>query len=279
MIKRFLVHIPSERPVRSVVDGAISLAISHGAHLDAVSVGYETMSPGVALAGGAAVASITEFEQERALARANAALAVFEAEARNAGINYRCQALASVPFEAAPSLSAIARLRDLTIVSQPESQRATTYDNVMPQEVLFESGGPVLFVPYTHKGPLTAKRIGIAWNGSRVAARALRDAAPFLASAEAITIIGVNEDRRAPAEPSVSDVSAYLARYGVTIRIERIDADRGYIQPTILSIAADHSLDLLVMGGYGHSRLQERFLGGVTRDMLHSMTVPTLMSH
>ena len=279
MTKSFLVHIPSERPVRPVIDGAIALAISHGAHLDAVSVGYETVSVGVAFAGGAAVASITEFEQERALARANAALAVFEAEARNARISFRCQALASVPFEASPSLSALARLHDLTIVLQPDPQRITTYDNAMPQEMLFESGGPVLFIPYTHKGPLAAKRIGIAWNGSRLAARALRDAAPFLAGAEAITIIGINEDRHALAEPSVSDVSAYLARHGMTSQIERMEADRGDIQPMILSIAADHSLDFLVMGGYGHSRLQERILGGVTHDMLRAMTVPTLMSH
>jgi nucleotide-binding universal stress UspA family protein len=278
MLKNLLAHIPSERLLRPVVDSAISLAVSHAAHLDAISVGYVTTSVGFPRrAGGAAVAAVFEVERERALARANAALAVFEIEARNAGIAYNCEPMASIPAEAAASVNASARLHDLTIVLQPEPDR-NTFDNIMPQEILFESGGPVLFIPYTHKGPLVAKRIGIAWDGSRLAARALRDAAPFLARAEAVTIISINE-AQVPAEASAMAVSAYLARYGVTARLERMDADRADVQPTILSIAADDALDLIVMGGYGHSRLQERILGGVTRGMLQSMTVPTLMSH
>jgi len=278
MLTNLLVHIPSERLIRPVVDGAISLAVSHAAHLHAISVGYESTNVGPAVdVGGAAVAAVFEIERERALARANAALAVFQTEARNAGITYNCQAIASVPVEAAASVSASARLHDLTIVLQPEPDR-DTFDNIMPQEILFESGGPVLFIPYTHKGPLVAKRIGIAWDGSRLAARALRDAAPFLTRAQAITIISINEVQ-APAEASAKAVSAHLARYGVTVRIQQMDADRADIQPSILSIAADDGLDLIVMGAYGHSRLRERILGGVTRGMIRSMTVPTLMSH
>ena len=183
MLKNLLAHIPSERLLRPVVDSAISLAVSHAAHLDAISVGYVTTSVGFPVdAGGAAVAAVFEVERERALARANAALAVFEIEARNAGIAYNCEPMASIPAEAAASVNAAARLHDLTIVLQPEPDR-NTFDNIMPQEILFESGGPVLFIPYTHKGPLVAKRIGIAWDGSRLAARALRDAAPFLTRA------------------------------------------------------------------------------------------------
>ena len=218
-----------------------------------------------------------EIERERALARANAALAIFETEARNAGISYGLRALTDLPGEAAATVSASARLYDLTIVLQPKSDR-DTFDNTMPQEILFQSGGPVLFVPYTHKGPIEPRRIGIAWDGSRLAARAVRDAAPFLARAHAITIISINE-AEAPAEASAATLAAHLARHGLTAQIERSSADHADIQPTILSIAADAGLDLIVMGGYGHSRLQERILGGVTRGMLQSMTVPTLMSH
>ena len=278
MLKNLLVHIPSERPIRPVVDAAISLAVSHAARLRAISVGYETTNVALPIdAGGAAAAAVFEIERERALARANAALSIFEIEARNAGIAYDFQAMASVPADAAASVIALARLHDLTIVQQPEPERQT-FDNVMPQEMLFESGGPVLFVPYVHKGPLEANRIGIAWDGSRLAARALRDAEPFLARAQTITIISINEIR-APAEASAKAVSAHLARYGATVRIQQMEADRADIQPSILSIAADDGLDLIVMGGYGHSRLRERILGGVTRGMIQSMTVPTLMSH
>ena len=156
MLKHLLVHIPSERPIRPVVDGAVSLAMVCSAHLDAVSVGYETANVGLAVDGGAAVAAVFEIERERALARANAALAVFETEARNAGISYGLKALTDLPVEAAATVGASARLYDLTIVLQPEADR-DTYDNTMPQEILFQSGGPVLFIPTTHKGPSRAE--------------------------------------------------------------------------------------------------------------------------
>jgi len=278
MLKSLLVHIPSERHARPVLDGAISLAVSHKAHLEAISVGYETTNVGLTVdAGGAALAAVFEIERERALERANAALAIFETEARHAGIAWHCHALANVPVEAAASVGAAARLHDLAIVLQPEPE-LDTFDNTMPREILFESGGPVLFVPYTHNGPVDAKRVGIAWDGSRLAARALRDAAPFLTHAQAITIISINE-RQIAEEVSINALSAHLARRGLTPRVSRTNAGRTEIQASILSIAADEDLDLIVMGGYGHSRLQERVLGGVTRDMLQSMTVPTLMSH
>ena len=277
MLKNLLVHIPSERMMRPVVDGAISLAVSRKAHLDAISIGYETTNVGFAAeAGGAAVAAAFAIDHQNALRRADAALAVFEAEARNAGISYNLRALCGLPAEAAASIGALARLHDLTIVQQPEPEGSTS-DNTLPQEILFQSGGPVLFVPYIHKGPIVPKRIGIAWDGSRLAARALRDAAPFLSYAQAVTIISINTEE--PEEASATSLATHLARRGFAPRIERLTADRNDIQPTILSIAADNGLDLIVMGGYGHSRFQERLLGGVTRGMLQSMTVPTLMSH
>jgi nucleotide-binding universal stress UspA family protein len=277
MLRDLLVHIPSERPIRPVVDAAVSLAMTHAAHLDAVSFGFEYTNVNLAPDGGAAIAALLEIEQERALARANAALAVFEAEAGNAGINYGLQPLTGVPAEAAAAVSASARLYHLTIVLQPEPDR-DTFDNTIPQEILFQSGGPVLFIPYTHKGPFEPKHIGIAWDGSRLAARALRDAAPFLARAQTITIISVN-DADIPADVSVAALVAHLTMRALTAQVERMKADRADIQPTILSVAADTGLDMIVMGGYGHSRLSERILGGVTRGMLQSMTVPTLMSH
>jgi nucleotide-binding universal stress UspA family protein len=277
MLKNLLVHIPSERLIRPVVDGAVSLAMTRAAHLEAVSIGYETANVGLPFDGGAAVAAVFEVESERALARAEAALAVFETAARSAGITYGLKALTDIPAEAATTIGTAARLYDLTIVLQPEPDRAT-FDNSIPQEILFQSGGPVLFIPYTHKGPFEPRRIGIAWDGSRVAARALRDAAPFLERADAITIMCLNEEQ-VPTAASSTTLAAHLARHGLTVRIERMSADRSDIHPAILSMAADAGLDLIVMGGYGHSRLQERILGGVTRGMLQSMTVPTLMSH
>jgi nucleotide-binding universal stress UspA family protein len=277
MLKNLLVHIPSEGLIRPVVDAAVSLAVARAAHLDALSAGYEVANVGLAVEGGGAVASVLEIERERALARANAALAIFETEARNARITYGLQPLSGLPFEAARTVTASARLYDLTIVPQPDSDH-DSFDNILSQEILFQSGGPVLFVPHIHKGPFEPGRIAIAWDGSRLAARAVHDAASFLVRADAITIISINETPE-PAKASAAALAEHLARHGLTTQIERAHVDHAQVQPALLSIAADASVDLMVMGGYGHSRLQERILGGVTRSMLESMTVPTLMSH
>ena len=277
MFRNILVHIPSERPVRSVIDVAVALTISRRSHLDAVAIGYESMSAvGMVVEGGsAAVAAVMGVEQERAQERANAAISVFEVEARLAKIAYGTRTLAAIPAEAEETIGDLARLYDLTIVLQPDTSNAS-YDNVIPKGVLFNSGGPMLMVPYIHKGPLDAHHVGIAWDGSRLAARAVHDAMPFLMGAKAVTVIAVNEEA---GEASSDQLVSHLVRRGISARVQRLTADRANIQGTILSIAAESNIGLLVMGGYGHSRLHERILGGVTRDMFDSMTVPVLMSH
>ncbi len=277
MFRNILVHIPSERPARPVIDVAVALSIARRSHLDAVAVGYESMATigMVAEGGGAAVAAVMGDEEERALQRANAALAVFEIEAKLAKIAYGVRSFAGVPAEAGETIGTLARLYDMTIVPQPDSSKAS-YDNDIPKEILFNSGGPMLMVPYIHKGPLDAQHVGIAWDGSRLAARAWRDALPFLMGAKAVTVIAVNEQ---VGEASSDRLVSHLTRRGIAAKVQRLTADRGNIQGAILSIAAESNMGLLVMGGYGHSRLHERILGGVTRSMFDTMTVPVLMSH
>lgn len=277
MYKSLLVSIPTERSPQPVIDGAISLAARCQAQLDAVSVGYESSSLPLVAEGGAAVASIFEVEREKALERAQAALAVFAAEAKRAGVVHSIRAISALQGEAAAILGATARLYDLTVVSQPEFAR-DTFDNTLSQEILFQSGGPVLFMPYTFKGAFQAKRVGICWDGSRLAARAVHDAMPLLEQAQAITIITINA-ANVPADATAAHLVRYLAPLKVPTEIDSLKSEKANIQSSILSLAADESLNLLVMGGYGHSRLKETVFGGVTRDMLESMTVPTLMSH
>ncbi|MFB6416258.1 MULTISPECIES: universal stress protein [Bradyrhizobium] len=278
MYKDILVHIPTERPMRPAIEGSISLAARFNAHLDAVAVGYVATSAAYVMEGGAAVAAVFELERERAVERAEAALAVFGIEAANAGISYTCRAIGAIPADAAGALGEMARLHDLSVVLQPDPVQGS-FDNDVPREILFQAGGPVLLLPYTFHGAFEARRIGICWDGSRLAARAVHDAAPFLARADEIVIITINEASAVPDEASANSLAIHLGRRGLSTRTVGLSATRADIQPTILSLAADESLDLLVMGGYGHSRLQERVLGGVTRAMLEAMTVPTLMSH
>jgi nucleotide-binding universal stress UspA family protein len=276
MLKRILVHIPSEQEARPVIDGAVSFAAQQNAVLNAISVGYESTVVGFAIEGGTAVAAAYDIEHDRALARATAANELFEAEARLAGITSHAQSIVAMSVDAGPILGAAARLQDLTIVQQPNFDRES-YDNSVALDILMEAGGPVLFIPYTHRGKLPLSRIGIAWDGGRLAARAVRDAMPLLAKADSIQILSINEPEAATA--SAAALSEHLAQHGLQAKVERSSADGNGIQPALLSLAADCSLDLLVMGGYGHSRLQERIFGGVTRAMFRAMTVPTLMTH
>ena len=277
MFRNILVHIPSERPVRPVIEVAIALTMARRSHLDAVAIGYKSMG-GVGMlvgSGGAAIAAVVGAEQERAQERADAAISVFEVEAKLAEIAYGVRSFAAIPAEAGEAIGALARLYDMTIVLQPDSSKSS-YDNDIPEAVLFNSGGPMLMVPYIHKGPLDTHHVGIAWDGSRLAARALRDAMPFLMGAKAVTVIAVNEEA---GEASSDQLVGHLARRGIAARVQRLAVERGDVQAAILSIAAESNMGLLVMGGYGHSRLHERILGGVTRGMFESMTVPVLMSH
>lgn len=277
MYKNLLVHIPTERSPRPAIDGSISLAMSCGAHLDAVATGYESASVPFVAEGGAAVASIMEVEHGQALERAEAALRVFEVEAKAARIDYGTRVVAGTFGELVSTVGTIARLYDLTVVSQGEPDQ-DTFDNQLPQELLMQSGGPVLFMPYTFRGAFKPARIGICWNGSRLAARALRDAMPLLARADALVALTLN-DSDVPHDASATQLAKQMARAGLPIRTVSLPADRGHVQASLLSIAADEGLNLLVMGGYDHSRLQETVFGGVTREMFRSMTVPVLMSH
>jgi hypothetical protein len=250
MYRNLLVHIPTERSPRPAIDGSISLAMTCGAHLDAIAVGYESTNnvPFVA-EGGAAVAAVFEIERERAMERANAALAFFEVEAKAAKIGYRCRAMTGSFAEAADIVGANARLCELTIVSQPEPGQIL-FDNLLPPEILLQASGPVMVIPYTFRDALKFGRIGICWDGSRLAARALWDAMPLLSKANALTIITVNQ----PVSEEVSSdrLAQRLAGLGLPAKTISIESDHSNIQPTILSVAADEGLDLLVMGGYGH---------------------------
>jgi nucleotide-binding universal stress UspA family protein len=278
MFKNLLVNIPSEHSPRSVIDGAISLAARYQAQLDALSAGHEIANMPFLAEGGAAVATISKVEHAKALARAQAALAIFEAEAKRAGISYTCRAISELQAEAAAILGATARLYDLTVVAQPEFER-NSFDNTLAQEILFQSGGPVLFIPYIFRGAFQGSRVGICWDGSRLAARAVRDAMPLLEQAEAITILTINPASTVPADASAAHLMSHLSRLGARTKIADLTTNNTSIQSSILSLAADENLDLLVMGGYGHSRLRETVFGGVTREMLETMTIPTLMSH
>eukprot|EP01035_Chromulina_nebulosa_P003787 gene3787-5179_t len=137
----------------------------------------------------------------------------------------------------------------------------------------------MLLVPYIYRGPLKVDRALICWDGSSQAARAVHDALPFLARASAIDVVTVNAADAVADETSAATLVAHLERRGLRAGLQQSVAAPSNIHNAILSLAADLGSDFLVLGGYGHSRLRELILGGVTRGMLESLTIPALISH
>jgi nucleotide-binding universal stress UspA family protein len=119
----------------------------------------------------------------------------------------------------------------------------------------------------------------VCWDGSRNAARAVGDAMPLLARAKAVEVVIVASEAGKSDELPGADIAHHLARHGLKVELQRIVSPGLDVANTILSHAADAGTDFIVMGGYGHSRMRELVLGGATRGILTSMTVPTLMSH
>jgi nucleotide-binding universal stress UspA family protein len=175
-----------------------------------------------------------------------------------------------------------ARYADLAIVGQLDPDRVE--GNLLwprPEQVTLASGRPVLVVPYAGRFDTVGKRVLIGWNASREAARAVNDAMPLLAAAELVTVLTI-DPREGPSEHGElpgADISLHLARHGVKAQIERTVSTGLGIGEVLLSRAADLGADLLVTGAYGHSRARELLLGGATRTLLQSMTLPVLISH
>lgn len=162
-------------------------------------------------------------------------------------------------------------------------QQAHDHEEELPggdllHQLLLSSGRPVLVVPETEPAPeAPGRRVTVAWNGTREAARALADAMPILAKAEAVQVIAVGE----PPEgfDSLTEIGRHLARHKIAAQVRQVRATDHDVGAAILASAAEFDADLVVMGGYGHSRMREVVLGGATRHTLRHALLPILMSH
>jgi nucleotide-binding universal stress UspA family protein len=189
-------------------------------------------------------------------------------------------------FETRPLLAAVshrAHAADLVVVGQADP------DNPLPgvartliEDVLMTAGRPLLIIPYAGQFDAVGTHTLIGWTPTREAARAVHDALPLLAPSAKVTVLTVETSRPAPDSRVLpaAEISEHLARHGLDVTAARTVVTDG-LSPadTLLDYASDISADLLVVGGYGHSRTREIIMGGVTRDLLQHMTLPVLMSH
>jgi nucleotide-binding universal stress UspA family protein len=275
MLKDIVVNLSSRAAQDFAADYATSIAATFGAHVAGIAFLYEPVIPDGTL-GGIPV-DLIELQREENSKAANAAVSRFEAATKTGGVSAETRVLDATLGGAAALFGQIARRFDVAVVGQAQREHGAS-DELMLEGALFESGRPVVVVPYIQKQGLTLDRVLACWDGGRMSARAIADAMPFLERAKAVDIVIVTEERKND-EITGANMTEHLARHGVTANVKRIARGDLAIADVILDYAADSGADFMVMGGYGHSRLREFILGGVTRGILGSMTVPVLMSH
>ena len=275
MLKDVVVNVSGRAPQDYAAEYAVSVAAMFGAHVVGISFLYEPVIPDGTL-GGVPI-DLIELQREENSKAAKDAVGRFEAAVKQAGVSAETRILDATFGGAATLFAQIARRFDLAVVGQAQAEHGAS-DDLMIEGALFESGRPLVVVPYIQKRGLTLERVLVCWDGGRTAARAVGDAMPFLERAKAVDIVIVAEERKND-EITGATMSEHLARHGVAAQVKRLARGDIAIEDVILSYAADSGADFMVMGGYGHSRLREFILGGVTRGILASMTLPVLMSH
>jgi nucleotide-binding universal stress UspA family protein len=274
MIKDMLVNL-SMGDKHPATDYAASLAQLSEAHLAGIAFRFDPAMQTSAF--GLFPPTLVEMaieENEQAVQRATGD---FERAAQLAGVSYETVTVPATLVGAGDAFGQTARRFDLVVVGQPRPD-IDAAEELLIEAALFDSGRPVIVVPYIHKGLAKLDHMALGWDGSRAAARAIGDALPLMQRAKTIDLVLVrNESERGEIEGA--DIAQHLARHGLPITLAEVPKGDVDIGNTIFNYLADHAIDLMVMGGYGHSRLREQVFGGTTRTVLASMTAPTLMSH
>jgi nucleotide-binding universal stress UspA family protein len=272
--KTLLVHLDDSRRADARLAFAADLALTYEAHLVGLYVvNQDVIRP---LFTGEESLDLGANEARHAQARA-AAQARFTDAAAKTGCRFEWRA------PAGPSVETVilhARHADLVVLGQEAPDDAASHIAAhFVEDVVMSIGRPAIVVPHAGKITPCGENVLIAWDGGREAARALADALPILARARFVTIATV-ERRDENAPPAGIDVSAYLERHGIRAAFVSMPRTAGVgTGATLLNQLTDRHADLLVMGVYGHARVRERVLGGVTRTLLETMAVPVFMSH
>jgi nucleotide-binding universal stress UspA family protein len=282
-IKDILVHLDDSERSKARLDIACCLAKRHAAHLKALYV--IDIPPLPALYGNpnafvdvAGLAEMTAEALERARSAAKAVEQAFWERLRRDDIRGVWHLVEDVLPETA---AAHARCADLMIVGQASPGEITPYSD-LPGEMILSSGRPVLAIPYVGRFPEIGGDILIGWKSTREAARAVNDAIPLLQQARSVKVLAISSNREwqeNEEEVPAADIALHLARHGVKAEATHTVAAGMAEGEILLNMAADTGADLIVVGGYGHSRMREIVFGGVTRTLLSSMTVPVLFSH
>lgn len=269
-----LVHLTKDHRTVEKFDIALALAKRFKASVTALYTMPYPMPP--YYMGEYVPADFYSQIQEDMKISAGRAKAAFEESAAKADVAARWIEAEKDP---ATAIRMIGRTCDLVVVGQPDPDASSLEDGVQVDlgDLTLSLGRPVLAVPYIGTYPTIGKKIAVAWNGSREASRAMHDALPLLQDASSVEIVTVNPEPEVSA--SAASLIQHLLHHGIAARANRVTVRDIGDGDVILSTLADTGADLLVMGAYGHSRVQEMVLGGASRTILDSMTLPVLLSN
>jgi nucleotide-binding universal stress UspA family protein len=275
--KTILVHCDTGPTTAQRLAVATGLARRFEAHLVGLQV-HPRFEPAIHAGAGLPADTLYRTYEEKVKSDAATVAAAFRGATGN-GLSAEWRTVTGLVGE---ELAVQARYADLVLVSQHDREGVPTgIPADLPETVAMSTGRPVLVVPYIGVSQSPGRDILLCWNASREAARAATDAMPLLAAAAKVTVLVIDGKESATGhgqEPG-ADVATWLARHGVRVTVQRDTAAESDVGSVILSRAADLAADLVVMGIYGHSRLREMVLGGASRTLLASMTVPVLIAH
>jgi nucleotide-binding universal stress UspA family protein len=276
MIKDIVVNLTLGVAADPACRYAISLAEAYNAHITGVAFAYDPPWPPSIMEG--AVIDVYRTAKDDQQKKAKEAVDRFAQATKQSQLSAKPLVIEASLLAATDAFAALGRTSDLVVVGQPEPDgNATAQD--MVETALFASGRPTLIVPYIQKSGFSVDDVLCCWDGSRTAARAIGDSLPLLKKAKRVKVLTVVTGKFDENDVSGADLATHLARHAINTEVVRIPAADIDVANAILSHAADTDASMIVMGGFGHSRLREFVLGGATRGLLESMTVPTLMSH
>ena len=275
MLKDIVVHLSGSEQ-DTATKYAVSVARTFEAHLTGIAFVYEPVIPATIMGG--IPTEIIESQRADSLKHAETAVTGFTTLVNDSSVAFDTRTVDASLAGASEVFGQIARRFDLSIVGQADKDGTSPADLII-EGAMFQSGRPVIVVPFIQNEGLKLDRVVIGWDGSRQAARAIADSIPFLQRAGRVEIVVVFGERGKTYQTQGAVMTEHLLRHGINAELKRITAPKVDVQTTLLSYVSDSGADFLVMCAYGHSRLRELILGGVTRSMLASMTVPVLMAH
>jgi nucleotide-binding universal stress UspA family protein len=273
--KTILVYVDTGRSAPARLKLSAELAARFAAHVTGLYVRRPFQAPAFSDAGPA-MDSLYRTYENTAKADEALATAAFRDLIGSTGLSSEWRVTDGLAEEI---VAAHARYADLMIVGQSEPNDATTTPSDLAETVVIASERPVIIVPHIGVTKPPGKTVLLCWNGTREAARAATGALPILKQADKVIILLIDPRNDGDPEGPGGRVATWLVRHGVKAVVKRDTAGGSDVGGVILSRAADQDADLVVMGLYGHSRMREWVLGGASRTLLASMTVPLLVAH